>query len=85
MGVPLKGSPLMIRWRLRILMAEKNITNQKLAELSGLHRVTISKLKKSDELKQISGDTLNRLCNALKCTPNDLIEFTPEPEPQDAA
>jgi putative transcriptional regulator len=59
-------------------MAEQNISNQRLSELSGLHRVTISKLKKSDDLKQISGDTLNRLCNALKCTPNDLIEFKPD-------
>jgi putative transcriptional regulator len=66
----------MIRWRLRVLMAEQNISNQKLSELSGLHRVTISKLKKPDELKQISGDTLNRLCNVLGCTPNDLMEFT---------
>lgn len=85
MRVALKGPPLMIRWRLRVLMAEKNITNQKLAELSGLHRVTISKLKKSDDLKQISGDTLNRLCSALECTPNDLMEFTPDQEPKDAA
>jgi putative transcriptional regulator len=78
MGVVLAGTPSMIRWRLRVLMAEKNISNQKLSELSGLHRVTISKLKRSDELKQISGDTINRLCNALECTPNDLMQFTPD-------
>ena len=38
--------------------------------------VTISRLKNTDELKQISGHVLNQLCNALNCTPNDLIEFT---------
>jgi DNA-binding Xre family transcriptional regulator len=24
-------------------------------------------------------DTLNTLCNLLKCTPNDLLKFTPDP------
>lgn len=26
--------------------------------------------------------TLNTLCNVLKCTPNDLLEFTPDEENQ---
>lgn len=72
----------MIRWRLRVLMAEHNMSNKQLSEMTGLHRVTISKLKQTDELKQITGETLNLLCQALKCTPNDLIEFTPDNEPQ---
>ena len=25
--------------------------------------------------------TLNTLCNVLKCTPNDLLEFTPDDDP----
>ena len=66
----------MIRWRLRVLMAEKNINNKTLAELTGLHPTTISRLKNTDELKQVTGDVLDSLCNALVCTPNDLIEFT---------
>ncbi len=73
-----KHSGSMIRWRLRVLMAEHNIGNNDLAEMSGLHRVTISKLKRTDELKQITGETLNALCNALNCSPNDLIEFRPD-------
>jgi len=71
-----KSRTRMIRWRLRILMAEKNINNKTLAKLTGLHPTTISRLKNTDELKQVSGDVLNSLCNALVCTPNDLIEFT---------
>lgn len=68
----------MIRWRLRVLMAEKNINNKTLAKMTGLNPVSISRLKNTDELKQISGYVLNQLCNALECTPNDLIEFTPD-------
>ena len=71
----------MIRWRLRVLMAEKNINNKTLAEKTGIHPTTISRLKNTDELKQISGEVLNALCNSLECTPNDLIEFTPDNSP----
>ncbi len=71
----------MIRWRLRVLMAEKNINNKTLAELTGIHPTSVSRLKNTDELKQISGEVLNALCNALECTPNDLIEFTPDNAP----
>lgn len=81
----------MIRWRLRVLMAEKNIGNKQLAEISGLHRVTISKLKSVDELGQINGDTINSVLNGLNklykqkgdskiLTPSDLIEYTPDLE-----
>lgn len=79
----------MIRWRLRVLMAEKNISNKELAESSGLHRVTISKLKGVDELGQINGETINNVLNGLNkiyrqkgegriLTPSDLIEYTPD-------
>ncbi len=72
------SSKRMIRWRLRVLMAEKKINNKTLAEQTGIHPTTISRLKNTDELKQISGEVLNALCNSLECTPNDLIEFTPD-------
>lgn len=79
----------MLRWRLRVLMAEKNISNKQLAEISGLHRVTISKLKGVDELGQINGETINSVLNGLNTiykqrgsskiiTPSDLIEYTPD-------
>ncbi len=87
MGVVQKNSQNMIRWRLRMLMAEKNISNKELSELSGIHRTSISKLKNTDELEQITGRVLNRLCNGLTrayqargdnkvITPGDLFEYT---------
>ncbi|MBE9037203.1 helix-turn-helix domain-containing protein [aff. Roholtiella sp. LEGE 12411] len=77
----------MIRWRLRILMAEKKISNKELALLSGIHPTSISKLKNADEIEQISGRVLNNLCNALTkayhakgderiITPGDLFDYT---------
>lgn len=69
-----------------MLMAEKNISNKELSELSGVHRTSISKLKNADELEQITGRVLNRLCNGLTrayqargddkvITPGDLFEY----------
>ncbi|MEM8610799.1 MAG: helix-turn-helix transcriptional regulator [Cyanobacteria bacterium P01_H01_bin.105] len=83
------GSQGMIQWRLRQLMAEINLSNNDLAEIAGIHRVTVSKLKNSDVIKQISGDVLNKLCNGLTVayrrkdrdrviTPGDLLVFTPD-------
>ena len=82
-----KDSQKMIRWRLRILMAEKKISNKELAELSGIHLTSISKLKNADEIEQISGRVLNNLCNGLTkayhakgderiITPGDLFDYT---------
>jgi DNA-binding Xre family transcriptional regulator len=82
-----KGSQKMIRWRLRILMAEKKISNKELAELSDIHATTISKLKNADEIEQISGRVLNSLCNGLTkayrikgderiITPGDLFDYS---------
>lgn len=83
----IKDSQKMIRWRLRILMAEKKISNKELAELSGIHPTSISKLKNADEIEQISGRVLNSLCNGLTkaylatgdnrvITPGDLFDYT---------
>lgn len=33
-----------------------------------------------DEWKRVDLKTLNTLCNLFKCTPNDLIEFKPDPD-----
>lgn len=77
----------MLRWRLRLLMAEKKITNKELAELSGLHPTSISRLKGIDEIEQITGKTLESVCAGLTraycargemrvITPGDLFEYT---------
>lgn len=33
-----------------------------------------------DEWKTVHMTTLNTLCNLFDCTPNDLIDFTKDPE-----
>ncbi len=71
---------LMIRWKLRVVMADRKMTAKKLSELMGVHRVTVSGWANSDTIPNFgdSNATLDKLCNLLNCTPGDLIVYTPE-------
>ncbi len=68
---------LMLRWRLREVMARRKMTNRELAQILGVHETSISRLKSSDTMPRIDGNTLERLCEALMCTPEDLLEYLP--------
>jgi len=68
----------LIRWKLRELMARKRLSIRKLAEITGMHRNSINHLRDFDVLPQIGAETLEKLCRALDCEPNDLIEYIKE-------
>ena len=53
-------------------MNEKGITQYKLLKDKVLDNKTLDSLKKN---KNITLLTLERLCNALDCTPNYIVEF----------
>lgn len=74
----------LIYWRLREIMARRKMTNRKMAQLTGMHENSISHLKKQDTLPEIGGETLEKLCRALNCTPSDLIEYIPEESDRNA-
>ena len=52
-------------------MEKKNISQYALLK-AGIDNKTLDSLKKS---KNITLVTLERLCNILECTPNDVVEF----------
>ena len=52
-------------------MEQKNISQYKLLK-SGIDNRTLDSLKKG---KNITMLTLNKLCNILQCTPNDIVSF----------
>jgi putative transcriptional regulator len=63
-------------------MAERNILKiKRLAEKSGLDANTIAGIY-HNRYKRIDLNTLNRLCQVLKCTPSDLFEYKPDPLPE---
>ena len=70
----------MLRWKLREVMARENMTNRRLAEIIGIHETNVSNMKRRDTMPRIDGDALEAICKALKCTPNDLLEYSPDTE-----
>lgn len=73
-----------VLWKLRAVMADRKITNKALAQELEMNPVSISKLKNNDQLPEIGGEALAKLCEAITklssrtCTPNDLIEYVVE-------
>lgn len=67
---------------MRFLLADvrkrSGLSQYKLAKKIGMTAQAVQHLEYS--AKQINLDTLNKLCNALECTPSDLIEYTPDSE-----
>ena len=79
----------MLRWRLREVMARAKITNRELAAVLQVHETSVSRMKTSDTMPRIDGDTLDNLCNSLiklyqekgineLVLPADLFEFIPK-------
>jgi len=64
-----------IRWKLAVVMAERNISNKELAALIGMHPTSVSKIKTRRRLTRIDESTLNALCKALDCQPGDLMVY----------
>lgn len=67
----------MIRFRLDKLLEKRGWTAYRLAKESGIHPSVLSKYV-NNEVRQISLDTLNALCEALTCRAGDLIEYMPD-------
>lgn len=55
-------------------MKEKGVSQYKLLN-SGLDNKTLDTLKKNNNITLL---TLEKLCNIIGCTPNDIVEFLPE-------
>lgn len=67
----------MIINKLSEILGKKRMMKTELARLSSVSYSTVKKLYK-DETKGIDFETLNKLCNALECTPNDILAFIPD-------
>ena len=75
-GIFLKGGLLMISYEpLWKTMKDRNVTTYTLIYKLGFSPNTINNLKHN---KSITIYTLEKLCSALQCTPNDVLEFTEE-------
>jgi len=72
----------MITCKLATIMAERGIRHiSDLYEKTGIARSTLTKLW-YNQSNWVRFETLNKLCEALECTPGDLIVYTPDDRPQ---
>ena len=62
----------MIKWRLIQVMADKDISNEKLAEMLGKDITAIARLRQNPP-KRMDMDLLDKLCSSLNCETGDLI------------
>lgn len=68
-----------IKWRLAVLMADREVDYRELAERTGMHPGTVSKLKNNLPAR-LDMETLKALCKALNCQPGDLLRYIPDEE-----
>lgn len=68
-----------IKWRLKSVMADREMSYRELAEAAGLHRVTVNKLVNTYEMPpRLDRNTLLKFCRVLQCQPGDLLRYEPD-------
>lgn len=67
----------MIENRVAIYMAVKHYDKRDIVRMTGINRHTLDNIYKC-RTKGIEFETLNKLCYALDCTPNDLLRYIPD-------
>lgn len=58
------------------MMAKRKMSSQELAEKIGITQANLSILK-TGKAKAVRFTTLDAICQALDCTPGDILEYAP--------
>ena len=67
----------MIKFRVRVQLAIKEMNQKQLADLTGIRPSTISAIC-SGAVKHLPIDALEKMCAVLECQPGDLMEYIPD-------
>ena len=70
----------MIKNRLKVLLAERDMNLSDLAELADIHYTTMRRFA-GDEITSIHKGTLDKVCAALGVQPGDIFIYRPDPDP----
>ena len=65
-----------LKFKLKVLLAEQNMTQKRLAELTGIRPPTISAIC-NGTIKELPVGVLEKICAALNCAVNDIVEYDP--------
>ena len=66
---------------LDVVMAKRKIGSGELAEKIGSTQANLSILI-TGKAKAVRFSTLEKLCKVLNCQPGDILEYAPDPEPE---
>ena len=66
----------MIKFKVKVMLAMREMTQRELAEKTGIRPPTISAICLGT-IKHLPVDALDKICEALDCQPADLMEYHP--------
>ena len=67
----------MIKSKIKVMLAMREMTQKQLAEVTGVRPPTISALC-TGAARHIPVDVMDKICEALDCQPSDLWEYQKE-------
>ena len=63
--------------KLDVVMADRHMSLNELADRIGISNVNLSKIK-NNKVTAVRFSTLAGICEALKCAPGDILKYTEE-------
>ena len=64
----------MIKFKVKVMLAMRDMTQKELAEKTGIRPPTISAIC-TGTIKHLPVDVLDRICDVLNCQPGDIVEY----------
>ena len=69
-----KGGVYMIKFKVKVMLAMREMTQKELAEKTGIRPPTVSAIC-TGTVKHLPVDALDKICAVLNCQPSDLMEY----------
>ena len=67
----------MIKFKVKVMLAIRDMTQKELAERTGIRPPTVSAICVGS-VKHLPVDALDKICAVLECQPADLMEYIPD-------
>lgn len=64
----------MVKFKVKVMLAIREMTQKELAEKTGIRPPTISAIC-TGTIKHLPVEALDKICDVLNCQPGDIIEF----------
>ncbi len=68
----------MIKFKVKVMLALREMTQKELAERTGIRPPTVSAIC-TGAVKHLPVEALDKICEVLDCQPADLMEYINEP------